>query len=55
MECRMDGLRGPGYIGEERIPLFITEVGHFTDMILIGYDAAAGMALFLEQDQHADR
>ena len=51
----MDGFRRLGNVGKKGIAFLVAQVRHFTDMVFIGDDAAAGMTLFFEQDQHADR
>ena len=48
MKCLMNCLGSPGHIGETGVPIFLTDVNQFADMILIGDNSAPGMALFFE-------
>ena len=53
MEGLMDGLGRGGNVLEERRPVLGGNVHQLADMVLVGHDDAAGMALLLEQDQLA--
>ena len=49
----VDGLGSAVDVSEESVAVFIADVHDFTDVILVSHDAAAGMALLLEQVQRA--
>ena len=54
VEGGVDGLRCAGHIGKEGVPVLLADVHQLAHMVLIGHDAAAGVALLLEEDQRAD-
>ena len=54
MEGRVDGLGTAVNIGELGVALLIGEVDKLADVILVGHDAAAGMALLPEEDQRGN-
>lgn len=54
MEYFMNGFGSSVDIGEEAVAVFVGDVDDLTDMILICDDAAAAMALLLEENQLAD-
>ena len=53
VEGRVDGLGGAVHVGKERVALRLRDVGDLAHMVLVGHDAAAGMALLLEEDELA--
>ena len=54
IDCGVESRGSAVNIGEESVAVFVADVDDFADVILISYDAAAGMALLLEQVQGAD-
>jgi len=52
-ESGMDGLGSTVDIGKEGVAILVADVHDLTDVILVSNDAAAGMALLLEQVQRA--
>ena len=50
----VDGLGGAVHIGKVGVALLVGDVHDLADVILIGHDAAARMALLLEEDQLGD-
>ena len=53
MEGGVNGFRRAGYILDEGGALFRADVNDLADVIFVGDDAAAGMALLPEQDEFA--
>ena len=53
-EGGVDGLGGAVHVGKEGVAVFIADVDDLADVILVSHDAAAGVALLLEQVQGAD-
>jgi len=53
-ECRVDGLGSAVDVGKVGIALLVRDVDDFADVILISHDAAARMALLLEEDELGD-
>ena len=54
MEGLVDGAGSLSHIGEEGVALLVGDVHQLGNMILVGHDDTAGMALLLEQDQLRD-
>ena len=53
VEGGVEGLGHPIHVGKEGAALRVGELRHVTGVLLIGHDAAAGVALLLEKHQHA--
>ena len=51
VESSVDGFGGAIHIGKEGIAVFVADVDDLADVIFVGHDAAAGMALLFEQEQ----
>ena len=50
----VQGVGGLVHVGEVGVAVRVGDVDHLGDVVLVGHDDAAGMALLLEQDELAD-
>ena len=53
VEGGVEGLGHPVHVGEEGAALLAGELRHVAGVLLVGHDAAAGVALLLKEDQNA--